>query len=317
MRKEDAMDDELLMVRVAELSYDENKTQDEIGALLGISRWKVGRLLVQARERGIVRIEIVHPRARRLGVERALVERFGLKDAIVVPAPDDPDAVLERVARAAADMLTALRPVPRTLAVSWGRTLTAIAEALPDGWAHGVTVVQANGGVSLNRRSGGAASVAVTTAQRGSGQAVLLPSPAILERVETKQAIESDRTVAAILDQAAHADTLLFTAGPCDAGSAHVENGYLTVDDIAELARRGAVGDVLGRYIDADGNIVDPHLDARTVGVDLDQVRSAPRSIFVSAGAAKHDIARTVVSTGLCSVLVTDESTARALLEEM
>jgi deoxyribonucleoside regulator len=317
MRKEDAVDDELLMVRVAELSYDENKTQDEIGALLGISRWKVGRLLVQARDRGIVRIEIVHPRARRLGAERALVERFGLKDAVVVPAPDEPGAVLERVARAAADMLTALRPVPRTLAVSWGRTLTAIAEALPEGWAHGVTVVQANGGVSLNRRSGGAASVAATIAQRGEGQALLLPSPAILERVETKQAIEADRTVAAILDEASHAGTFLFTAGPCDAASAHVENGYLTAADIAELARRGAVGDLLGRYIDADGNIVDPQLDARTVGVTLERVRSAPRSIFVTAGAAKHDIARTVVGNGLCTVLVTDESTAQALLEEM
>ncbi|QMU98407.1 sugar-binding transcriptional regulator [Microbacterium esteraromaticum] len=310
------MDDELLMVRVAELSYDENKTQDEIGALLGISRWKVGRLLVQARELGIVRIEIVHPRARRLGLERAIVERFGLRDAVVVPAPDEQDAVLERVARAAADMLTALRPVPRTLAVSWGRTLTAIADALPEGWTRGVTVVQANGGVSLNRRAGGAASVAATIAQRGGGQAVLLPSPAILERVETKRAIESDRTVAAILEQAAGANTFLFTAGPADAGSAHVENGYLTSDDIAELVRRGAVGDLLGRYIDADGNIVDPRLDARTVGVGLDQLRAAPRSIFVTAGAAKHDIARTVVSNGLCSILVTDESTARELLEE-
>ncbi|MEJ1086846.1 sugar-binding domain-containing protein [Microbacterium sp. Mu-80] len=311
------MDDELLMVRVAELSYDENKTQDEIGALLGISRWKVGRLLVQAREHGIVRIEIVHPRARRLGVERALVERFELTDAVVVPTSDEPDALLQRVAAAAADLLTALRPVPRVLAVSWGRTLTAVADALPQGWATGVTVVQANGGVSLNRRSGGAASVAVTMAQRGSGQAVLLPSPAILERIETKQAIESDRTIAAILDQAAHANTFLFTAGPCDPASAHVENGYLSADDIAELAGRGAVGDVLGRYVDADGNIVDPQLDARTVGVALDRVRSAPRSIFVTAGAAKHDIARTVVSNGLCSVLVTDESTAQALLEEM
>lgn len=311
------MEDDLLMVRVAELSYEENRTQDEIGALLGISRWKVGRLLVQARERGIVRIEIVHPRARRLGVERALVERFGLKDAVVVPDADDHDALLERVARAAADLLTGLRPVPRVLAVSWGRTLTAVADALPERWATGITVVQANGGVSLNRRSGGAASVAVTMAQRGSGQAILLPSPAILERIETKQAIESDRTVAAILEQAAHANTFLFTAGPCDAASAHVENGYLTPDDIAELTRRGAVGDVLGRYIDVDGNIVDPQLDARTVGVALDQVRSAPRSIFVTAGAAKHDIARTVVSNGLCSVLVTDESTAHTLLEEM
>ena len=78
---------ELLSVRVAELYYEENKSQDEIGGLLGITRWKVGRLLTQARERGIVRIEIVHPRARRLGAERQLRERFGLHDAVVVPTP--------------------------------------------------------------------------------------------------------------------------------------------------------------------------------------------------------------------------------------
>lgn len=310
------MEDELLMVRVAELYYDQDKTQDEIGGLLKISRWKVGRLLTQARERGIVRIEIVHPRARRLGLERELTDRFGLSDAVVVPAPDGDDGSLERVAQAAADFLTALRPVPRTLGVSWGRTLRAVAEALPEGWAHGVTVVQLNGGVSLNRRSGGAAGLAVTIAQRANGQVSLLPSPAILERVETKRAIEADRTVAAVLEEAADAQAFLFTAGPCDATSAHVENGYLSAADVQELARRGAVGDVLGRYVDAEGNIVDASLDERTVGVSLDRLRGAQRAIFVTAGAAKHDIARTVVANGLCGVLVTDETTARALLEE-
>ena len=310
------MEDELLMVRVAELYYDEAKTQDEIGSLLKVSRWKVGRLLTQARERGIVRIEIIHPRARRLGLERALVERFGLTDSVVVPAPDGDDGMLERVAQAAADFLSAMRPVPRTLGVSWGRTLRAVAEALPDGWANGVTVVQLNGGVSLNRRSGGAAGLAVTIAQRASGQVSLLPSPAILERVETKLAIESDRTVAAGLEEAAAAQAFLFTAGPCDATSAHVENGYLSAAEVEELARRGAVGDVLGRYVDAEGNIVDSQLDARTVGVSLDRLRGADKAIFVTAGSAKHDIARTVVHSGLCGVLVTDETTARALLEE-
>ena len=254
------MDDDLLTVRVAELYYDEAKTQDEIGAILKISRWKVGRLLTHARETGVVRIEIVHPRARRLGLEREVVERFGLSDAVIVPV--DEDAELERVAQAAADHLTALRPVPRTLGVSWGRTLTAVADALPEGWANGVSVVQLNGGVSLNRRSGGAASLAMTIAQRAGGQAALLPSPAILERIETKQAIEADRTVAGILEQAADAQTYLYSAGPADVTSAHVENGYLTAADVEELARRGAVGDVLGRYIDADGNVVDPQLDA-------------------------------------------------------
>lgn len=310
------MEDEMLMVRAAELYYDESKTQDEIGGLLRISRWKVGRLLAQARENGIVRIEIVHPKARRLGVERSLVERFGLSEAIVVPGAEEPGDALAGVAHAAADYLSALRPVPRTLGVSWGRTLRAVAEALPEGWATGVAVVQLNGGVSVNRRSGGAAGTAVTIAQRASGRVALLPSPAILERVETKQAIEADRTVAALLEEAAHADAFLFSAGPSDASSAHVENGYLSAADVEELARRGAVGDVLGRYVDADGNIVDPQLDARTVGVDLDRLRAAKRAIFVTAGSAKHDVARTVVISGLCSVLVTDELTARALLEE-
>ena len=57
-------EEEMLAVRAAELYYDENKTQDEIGSLLNLTRWKVGRLLSEARERGIVRFEIVHPRAR-------------------------------------------------------------------------------------------------------------------------------------------------------------------------------------------------------------------------------------------------------------
>lgn len=301
-------DDELLAVRVAELYYDENKTQDEIGGLLGISRWKAGRLLTHARDAGIVRIEIVHPRARRLGLERELGERFGLADAIIVPTPD-------AVPQAAADYLTSLRPVPRTLGVSWGRTLNEIAEHLPIGWATGVSVVQINGGVSLNRRPGTAATMAATIAQRGGGQAVLLPSPAILERIETKRAIVADRTVADVLALAATASAYLYSAGVADGSSVLVDSGYLTPDDVAELVRKGAVGDVVGRYIDADGHIVDPGLDERTVGLGLDELRSAATAIFVVAGESKHDIARAIVMSGLCTVLVSDEHTARALLD--
>ena len=44
--------------RAARLYYDENKTQDEIGEMLDITRWKVGRLLALAREVGIVSISI-------------------------------------------------------------------------------------------------------------------------------------------------------------------------------------------------------------------------------------------------------------------
>ena len=310
------MDDDLLSVRVAELYYDENKTQDEIGSLLGISRWKAGRLLTHARERGIVRIEIVHPRARRLSLEQQLRDHYSLHDVVIVPALDNENGITDRVAHAAAEYLAQLRPPPHTLGVSWGRTLDAIAEQLPVGWTSGVTVVQINGGVSRNRRAGTAATLAATIAQRGAGSAVLLPSPAILEQVATKRAIEADRTVADVLALAGAASAYLYSAGVADATSVLVESGYLTRDDVDELVRQGAVGDVVGRYIDAAGRIVDPGLDERTVGLGLDELRSAAIAIFVVAGNSKHSVARAVVTSGLCTVLVSDENTARALLED-
>lgn len=309
--------DELLSIRAAELYYDENKTQDEIGTLLRLTRWKVGRLLAAARENGFVRIEIVHPRARKLSAERALRDRFDLDDAIVVPASgaSGDDELQSRTAQAAADYLSGLRPAPRTLGVSWGRTLHEVAEHLAPGWGNGVDVVQINGGVSMNRRAGIAEATAVTIAAKARGTARLLPSPAILERPETKRSIEADRSVAAVLQLAANASAYLYSAGVATENSALVDSGYLEVADITELVRLGAVGDVVGRYINAKGEIVDPALDERTFGLSHDQLRAAKTAIAVIAGSAKHDIARAVVTSGLCTVLVTDETTANVLLE--
>ncbi|MBX0300089.1 sugar-binding transcriptional regulator [Cryobacterium sp. 1639] len=309
--------DELLSIRAAELYYEEDKTQDEIGTILRLTRWKVGRLLAQAKANGFIRIEIVHPRARRLGLERALREKTGLTDAIVVSTAGlvDETDLHKRTALAAADYLTALRPVPRTLGISWGRTLHDISVQLKPGWASGVDVVQINGGVSLNARPGTAAATAVNIAQKGGGQFTLLPSPAILERVETKHAIATDRSVTAVLEMGSAASAYLFSAGQADAGSAHVDSGYLTVDQIDELVRKGAVGDIVGRFIDSAGQIVDPALNERTFGIPLEHLRRATTAIAVIAGPRKHAIARSVVLSRLCTVLITDEDTAAALLQ--
>ena len=305
---------EALTVRVAELYYEDDKTQDEIGTILGITRWKVGRLLSLAREQGIVRISIVHPRSRQGALERQLCERYSLTGAIVVSELASGGDLQDRVTRAAADYLASLRLEEDSLGVSWGKTLSAVADHLENDWARGISVVQVNGGVSLTTTVDTAAATAVTIARKGAGSAVLLPSPAILERAETKRVIESDRTVAGVLALASQASVYLYSAGVADGTSALVDSGYLTPADVAKLVAHGAVGDVVGRYIDAEGLIVDPALDERTIGLGLDQLRAADAAIFVVAGAAKHEIARAVVSSGLCTVVVTDEATANSLL---
>lgn len=308
------LDNELLAVRAAELYYQENKTQDEIGALLHITRWKVGRLITQARESGIIRIEIVHPRARRLGMEHDVCAAYSLQAAIVVPRDGDPTAVQERVAAAAADYMVSMRPRTHVLGVSWGKTLHAVAKALPKAWTPGVTVVQVNGGVSHSASPGLASATATMFANKSDGDVILLPTPAILERQETKEAIESDRTIRAVLDRAGQADTYLFSAGPATDISIHVQSGYIDRAEVNHLQRRGAVGDVLGRYITAGGDIADPALDSRTLGLSLGSLRNAARSIAVVAGEDKHPVALAIAAHALATVMIMDEDTATYLL---
>lgn len=309
------LDSDLLAVRAAELYYEDEKTQDEVGSILGVTRWKVGRLLAEAKAKGMIRIEIVHPRARRLGLEHDLSEKFGLEDCVVVPSAAA-GLIQDSVARAAADYLVSMRPRTRRLGISWGKTLHRVAHHLPVGWTNPLSVVQVNGGVSQSSNPGLAASTAITIAQKASGKVTLLPAPAIVERLATKRALESDRGVATVLSQARASDTFLFGAGPATPGSILVQSGYIDPTDISRLQQLGAVGDVLGRYITRDGAIADNGLNERTLGLTLDSLREARRSIAAIAGDDKHEVARAVVSNRLATVLITDELTALALLAE-
>jgi deoxyribonucleoside regulator len=84
---------------------------------------------------------------------------------------------------------------------------------------------------------------------------------------------------------------------------------------IHKLQSLGAVGDVLGRYITSEGDIADPELDQRTLGLSLARLRQAERSIAVVAGHDKHPVAKAIVTSGLATVLITDEDTAAFLLD--
>jgi deoxyribonucleoside regulator len=313
----DDSDHELLLLRVAEMYYEENQTQEQIGHKLHLTRWKVGRLLAEARTAGIVHIEIVHPRHRRHKEERALVEQYGLRDAVVIPTGDTTDDVVlrDRVAAAAAQYLTDLRPAPRMLGVSWGRTLDAVAAHIAPGWARGVHVVQVNGGLSRSRRPTSASDMAARLAHHGGGTVTLLPAPAIVERDTTRVALEGDRAVGGVLDLARQCGVYLFSPGALTHDSVLVESGYLSPQDVDALAAEGGVGDVVSRFIDAEGRIASEELDRRTLGLPLDDLRAGEWSIAVVAGSAKHRVCHAVVSSRICNVLITDQRTAVHLLE--
>lgn len=307
--------DELTTLRVAQLYYEHDLTQADIARHLGVTRWKVGRLLARARETGLVRIEIHHPSARMHPLEKALVDRFGLREAVVVPTQSDEDALLDAVGRAAADFLCDLRPIPQLLGVSWGHTMAAVAHHVRQGWGHGVHVVQVKGGVSRSSHPTSGTDIAARIAHAGGGSLSLLPVPSIVEHASTRAALEQDRAISGTLQLARAAQVLVFGLGALSEDSVLVESGYLCQADIARLRVRGAVGDINSRFITADGDLVDPELDARTLGLELTELGSARWSIAVASGNAKHDVIAGGLRSKAFNVLVTDESSAIAALE--
>lgn len=308
------MSEEQLMVQAAKLYYDLERTQAEIAGQLGLTRWQVGRLLREARERGIVRIEIVPQSPRRPGLESALQARFSLRDAVVVPAGSD-ELALDAVAQGAARYLAELSPSPRLIGVSWGRTMAAMAHWLPPRWNDGPEIVMLNGSTTIRATGARANTVAERLAETAGGTAAILPVPAIVGAAATRAVLEQDPVIAAILDRAVAAPVACFGLGAID-GSVLVESGYLDDAAIDRLKAAGAVGDILGRFVDIAGRIVDAGLDARTIGLAPSALRDKTITIGISAGRAKHGILRACVTAGYVNVIVTDEGSARHLLEE-
>jgi len=306
---------EALMVQAAKLFFRLDRSQTEIAADLGLTRWQVSRLLTEARSLGIVRIEISPRRQRLPDLEARLQSAFGLRDAIVVQAAETEAQGTDAVARAAAEYLAALQPKPGLIGISWGRTMAAVARHLPQGWAPGVHVVQVNGAVSLRLGMPGTHAVAEAFARAAPGTATMLPAPAILGNATSRAVLQQDRVVANVLRLAESAPVLVFSLGAAGVDSVHVTSGYLGADEMTALQAKGAVGDLMGRFIDAGGHIADPELEGRTLGLGLGSLPGRDRSIGVVAGTAKHAVALAALRAQYVNVLITDEATALHALE--
>jgi deoxyribonucleoside regulator len=307
-----------LMVQVAKLYYDLDRTQSQIASELGLTRWQVGRLLTEAKEAGVVRIEITPRAGRRTSLEVELQRQFGVREAIVVPTGeiDDQTLIIDSVAQAAATHLASLSPKPALMGVSWGRTMAAVARALPKDWCPGLHVVLVNGSTALTTTTSRNSAVAEEFAQSAGGRATLLPVPAILGSRSTRDALEQDPIIERVLQLAEEAPVVCFGLGGLSHQSVLLASGYLDDDDIIGLRALHSVGDIMGRFVDRKGKIADRNLDDRTIGLRLEALSRKERVIGVAAGEDKHLIAASCLRAGYVTDLVTDEGTALRILEE-
>jgi len=203
------------------------------------------------------------------------------------------------------------------VALSWGLSILAAADALPTRHWPEVTIVQMLGGLGPVDNLEHSAELSRRVAQRLNARLRLLPAPGIVSTREAAQALRADRRIAETLALAAQADIAVVGLGILSPDTVLLRDGRIvTEQDLDVLRKAGVVGDVILRYLDADGVALDLEINERIVGLSLEQLKNLPRVMGVAGGEAKYTIIRAALRGGILDVLVTDHATAQRLLTE-
>ncbi len=306
-----------ILYKIARAYYDDSLTQQQIGDRFGLSRVKVSRLLRQAREDKVVQITIASPQGSNADLERHLEEKYELKEAMVVTCPTrGSGAVITELGRVAAACLTRCLQGHEVLALSWGTAVLSTVNALAPMDLPDVRVVQFLGGLGELEAETHGAELARRMAQTLGAKPRLIHAPGIVKDKVIRDALATDPQVADTLELAARADVAIVGIGALEPGSTLLSNGNtLTAEEIADLKAHGVMGDIALQFFDADGHKVDHPINDRIVGTHLDKIKRIERVIAVAGGTEKGPAIRAALRGRLINVLVTDDHTAKRLLE--
>jgi lsr operon transcriptional repressor len=309
---------EELLLRVAWYYYKDELTQDEIARRLSVSRASVGRLLDRARKVGLVSITLNTEYLDAFELSGELCQTFSLAEALVVPdhekEPADHHTLNARIGLGGAQfMSTHLRP-GGSLGVGWGETVSRVIAATNFGAVGPVHMITLTGGVEGYLQTI-LSSKGEVTAESSEVTATVIPSPIMASTPSLAAALRDEPTIQQVLKQACDVGHALVGVGTPAADATIVHMGYLNPADVRGLRERGVVGDILGQFFDADGNVVDLPIHDRRIGIELSDLVHIPKVVGVAGGLHKAEAILGALHGGFLDVLVTNELVAIRLLE--
>jgi DNA-binding transcriptional regulator LsrR (DeoR family) len=303
------------LARIAHRYYVDGRTQEEIGREFDLSRPKVQRLLERARWSGVVDIRIAAPPWLNLDLETRLCEEFGLADAIVAPRRADPQSQREAVARAAAQYLERRLHDHSIVAVGHGRDAGEVPRFFRPRRRLECEFVSAMGGSPRVDTPTNPNEIGQALATASGGRSRSLYAPAYVEDADDRARFLQQDAIALTLEAAGRADMALVGIGSVDDDCTMVRSGCLSLREIARLRARGAVGDVLGHYVDVAGRaIASPHSD-RLIALSIDDLRRVTTVVAVVSEAEKPLAILGVLRAEVVDVLVVDEGNAHVVLD--
>lgn len=304
-------------VKIATMYYVEGMTQAQIARKMGVSRSLISKILLDAKEDGIVEIFIHSKSAYTVQLERQLEEKYDLKNVIVVDTYNLNQYEISKMAsQEAALYLQKISKQIDTLGVSWGKSLRGLVDHYPFTNQSNVTVIPLIGGMGEDFVDIHSNQLSYDLAHKMRGTAKYLYAPALVSNSGIKQELQNNQAIRAVLEAGKKVDIALVGLSNPYKPNTMLEIGYINEEDVVGLHESGAVGDVNSRFYNEDGEEVDSKINQHVLGLNLDDLKNIPLVMTIVYEMDKVSALKVAVEQKLVNILVTSDQIAMKLLKD-
>ncbi len=145
----------------------------------------------------------------------------------------------------------------------------------------------------------------------------IIPAPLRASSAAVAATFRQERSVQDVLMAASAADIAVVGLGAVNQkqDATIMRSGYISSGEQLMLARRGAVGDILGYFIGREGELTEEvEMHRELIGITPAELKNIPTVVGVAGGEEKAEVIVAALLGGYINSLVTDEQTARVML---
>lgn len=295
------------------LYHERGLKQDEVAGIMGCSRASVFNLLQRARDERIVTVAIDTGRLQQCELAFDLSSAGGLAECHLLPSVDVDADLYEPLGLFGARLLEPRISDREVLGVSWGRTVLALSQALSKLERPGVTVAQLNGS-AMATYDFSPEFCTSNIASKLDARCVNLLAPGLVSSRSVKALLMKEPVIRQHFRLLRQCTKSLFGVTHLGGDTLLDGSGFMTEAQLEGYKRRGAVGFASGYFFDIEGTIIRQDFDERHIVMPLRDFLKIDERICIGGGPTKTEAIVGMLRAGLVSVLITDESTATAVL---
>lgn len=299
------------IIKAAYLYYIKDFTQTEIAKIFGVSKMTISRMLQKAREEDIVKIKIDFPYEFNEKLQEEFIKQFSLKDAFIAKniANEDIKSLLGRVGAYSLNFYLRNHDI---LGVGGSETLAYFAKNIKTANHKIDCVVQLMGALEGTVTPYNSLSLTQTFTDRFKVQGYFFSAPARIEQPEIRNLLLNNSQIKRTMDLWGKCTLAIVGIG---AVKNNLPRYFLSIDEFNNLKSIGAVGDILGKFFDINGQLVSSKLQSQILSIALEDLRKINRVIAVAGGEIKVEAILGALHTGVIDILITDEDTALKILK--